>query len=134
MSQNDSIVKSPGIRVNADGAPMGAVYGLTCPALETEPLDTTPLNAAWRAQRPARKQAEDLRLNMLLKHGDAGQTVLIEKYMSSQDISIVLTLPGGQRLGWTGWVRRLALNAPKPDAPISLQADICVNGEMGVSA
>ena len=66
MPQNETISRSPGIRATADGVTLGAVYGLACPALETEPLDTTPLNAEWRAQRPARKRAEDLKLRMLL--------------------------------------------------------------------
>ena len=45
MPQNEAISRSPGIRAEADGVTLGAVYGLACPALETEPLDTTPLNA-----------------------------------------------------------------------------------------
>ena len=93
MSQENMLSRSPGIRVSADGTRIGAVYGIGCPALEAEGLDTTPLNSAWRTQRPSGKRAGDLTLTMLLKRGDAGQAALIEKYLSSQDISIVLTLP-----------------------------------------
>ena len=118
MPQNETISRSPGIRAEADGLPLGAVYGLACPALETEPLDTTPLNAEWRAQRPARKRAEDLKLRM---------------YRSAEGLSLCLTLPDGQRLAWRGWVRRLALNAAHPGAPVSLEAAVCVDGGAEVS-
>ena len=134
MSQENMLSRSPGIRVSADGTRIGAVYGIGCPALEAEGLDTTPLNSAWRTQRPSGKRAGDLTLTMLLKRGDAGQAAMIEKYLSSQEISIILTLPGGQALAWTGWVRRLALNAPKPGAPVSLEAVVCVSGGTAVSA
>ena len=133
MPQNEAISRSPGIRAEADGLPLGAVYGLACPALETEPLDTTPLNAEWRAQRPARKRAEDLKLRMLLRAGDPGQALLIAKYRSAEDLSLCLTLPDGQRLAWRGWVRRLALNPAHPGAPVSLEAAVCVDGGAEVS-
>ena len=133
MSQ-DTINKSPGIRVAADGQRVGAVYGIDCPALEAEGLDVTPLDAGWRRQRPGRRQAGDLKLTMQLRAGDAGQEALTAAYFSGGEIPLALELPGGQRLTWRGWVRRLALRCAHPGAPVSLEAAVCVSGDMEVSA
>ena len=133
MTQTGTCARSPGIRVSADGLRVGAVYGLQCPALGADMLDVTPLNAGWRAQRPTRRTAGDLRLTMLLKSDDAGQARLLDKYRALQPLTLRLSLPGGQGLGWQGYVRSLALTAAHPDAPITLEATVSVSGEAEVS-
>ena len=133
MPQNNQLTRTPGIRVNADGQRIGAVYGIRCPAMETELMDTTPLNAGWRTQRPVRRRAEDLRLTMLFRPEDAGQALLARKYRTAESVSVSLVLPDGNTLGWQGWVRGLAFTAAHPDAPVTLEAAVCVSGEAEVS-
>ena len=134
MPQNNQLTRTPGIRVNADGQRVGAVYGLRCPALDAELMDATPLNAGWRTQRPVRRRAEDLRLKMLFRPTDAGQALMVQKYRTGESLSVSLVLPDGNTLGWQGWVRGLTFSAAHPDAPVTLEAAVCVNGEMEVSA
>ena len=82
-------------------------------------------------------------------HGLAGEVKIFpttdepEKFTSLEnvyiqvkggEIPLVLELPGGQRLTWRGWVRRLALRCAHPGAPVSLEAAVCVSGDMEVSA
>ena len=127
MPQNNQLTRTPGIRVNADGQRVGAVYGLRCPALDAELMDTTPLNAGWRIQRP-------VRLKMLFRPTDAGQALMVQKYRTGEPLSVSLVLPDGNTLGWQGWVRGLTFSAAHPDAPVTLEAAVCVNGEAEVSA
>jgi len=134
MSQNNELSRSPGIRVNADGQRIGAVFGLRCPALSAELLDTTPLNADWRTQRPVRRQAEALRVTMLFRPGDAGQALLLRKYRTGEALSVGLALPDGSTLSWQGWVRGLSFTSTHPDAPVTLEAAVCVSGEAEVIA
>ena len=100
MPQNNQLTRTPGIRVNADEQRVGAVYGLRCPALDAELMDTTPLNAGWRTQRPVRRRAEDLRLKMLFRTVDAGQSLLVQKYRTGESLSVSLVLSDGNTLGW----------------------------------
>ncbi len=134
MPQNNRLTRSPGIRVNADGLRVGAVYGIKCPALDTELIDTTPLNADWRIRRPVRRKAEDLQLTMLFRPADTGQALLMQKYGTGQPLAVSLVLPDGHTLGWQGYVREIAFSAAHPDAPVSLEAAVCVSGETEVSA
>ena len=134
MPQNNVDARSPGIRVSVNGTPVGAVYGLKCPELAAEAVDATPLDAGWSVRKPVRKYAGDLRLTMLLKAGDAGQALLAGKYRTAETVTVSLDFPGGQRLAWQGWVSAVALTAVHPDAPVSLEAAVCVSGEAEVSA
>ena len=134
MPQNNQLTSTPGIRVNADGQRVGAVYGLRCPPLDAELMDTTPLNAGWRTQRPVRRRAEDLRLKMLFRPADEGQALLVQKYRTGEPLSVSLVLPDGNTLSWQGWIRGLTFSAAHPDAPVTLEAAVCVTGEVEVSA
>ena len=133
MSQPITYTRSRGIRLTADGLRVGAVYGLKCPALGMELQDTTPLNAAWRVYRPDLRLADELRVAMLLRSGDAGQDRLLNAYRLGQPVALRLDLPGGQAFSWTGYVRGLALKAAHPDAPVSLETVIWTSGEAEVS-
>ena len=134
MPQNNETARSPGIRVSVNGTRVGAVYGLKCPEMTAETLDATPLNAGWSVRKLVRKGGGDLRLTMVLKTADPGQALLIGKYRSSETVAVCLAFPGGQTLSWQGWVSGIALTAAHPDAPVSLEAAVCVSGEAEVSA
>ena len=100
---------------------------MTVISLDAELMDTTPLNAGWRIQRP-------VRLKMLFRPTDAGQALVVQKYRTGESLSVSLVLPDGNTLGWQGWVRGLTFSAAHPDAPVTLEAAVCVNGEAEVSA
>ncbi len=134
MTQNTVYTRRPGIRLTVDGARVGAVYALRCPALRMDTADRTPLNGAWRVTRPTRRYLDGLRLTALLRPSDPGQARLLAAYRQSAPVACVLTLSGGEALAWTGYVSSLALSAGHPEAAVSLEAEIQVSGEAEVSA
>ena len=131
---SETYSRSPGIRLTAGAAPVGGVFELQCPALDTELMDITPLNGGWRAVRPERRAVGELKAAMLLKAGDAGQAALLAAYRQAAALTLALDLPGGQRLSWHGYVRALALKKAHPDAPVILEAAIHATGAGEVSA
>ena len=134
MSETIHYTRSPGIRVTAGGQRVGGVIGVECPPLGVDALETTALNAGWRALRPIRRCAGDLKLTLLLKSADAGQAALLGAYLNGEALALGLVLPGGQSLTWSGYVRSLALKASRPNAPAVLEAAVFAAGEAGVSA
>ena len=127
------IQRAPGITVTVDALALGGVYGLQCPAVSCDIVDTTPLDSGWATARPGRRSAGTLRVRMLLQPDDGGQMRLLAAYRDAECVTVTLRLAPELSLGWSGYVQTVRLAADHPDAPVSLEARLAVSGLVSIT-